>query len=612
MPRTRRISSILTSHILALFLTAYLCIAVLMRPAASAVPSVAYTVAITKPAAAMLSVTMTFTPTTADSIDVCIPKWSPGWYVLLNTPDNITGVTASQDGAPLNLTHPTAAQWTLTPIPGKPVTVQYTVKTETKGLGFFHAAISENHAFIPGTTTLMYIKGEEQKPCSVLYKVPMGWHVASPNHAVAGVRNMFDAPSYDHLADHPADLGAVELAEDTIDGKTLAVTVVGAPAGTAQRWLNALSRVWNAATRAFGEAPANRYTFQLRFSDYDGFYGGLEHLDSAVIRLPRASASKTSMSDLRLCAHELIHAWMVKRIRPQGLGPFDYSTAVQTPDLWFCEGVTDYLAPKLCVSAGIMTRSDYLADLSEQLTELGNNPASRSVTAEQCSIRVWEASNSQGYGGLSYYNKGYVVGLMMDLEIGNRTAGQKSLWDVIWRMLDDYRNTGKAYPSRGVDIVAEQVAGQGMRQLMDSLLRSTDPIDPMPLLQQLGVSSTDRKRDVPYLGLVLDTNHTPGDKAFVSFVQKGSPAENAGIRPGMTMLGAAASGMAIANANIGSTLTLRFETEDGKSVSFTVTMAHFTFNNIKLALRPDATAEQKERVNALAGVGLRRASAAAK
>jgi len=612
MPFARRISSNLPSQILALFLTAYLCIAVLIRPAASAVPSVEYTVAITKPAAAMLSVTMTFTPTTADSIDVCIPKWSPGWYVLLNTPDNITGVTATQDGAPLNLTHPTAAQWTLTPTPGKPVTVQYTVKTETKGLGFFHAAISENHAFIPGTTTLMYIKGEEQKPCSVLYKVPMGWRVASPNHSVPGVRNMFDAPSYDHLADHPADLGAVELAEDTTDGKTLAVTVVGAPDGTAQRWLNALSRIWNAAIRAFGEAPANRYTFQLRFSDYDGFYGGLEHLDSAVIRLPRASASKTSMSDLRLCAHELIHAWMVKRIRPQGLGPFDYSTAVQTPDLWFCEGVTDYLAPKLCVSAGIMTRSDYLADLSEQLTELGNNPACRSVTAEQCSIRVWEASNSQGYGGLSYYNKGYVVGLMMDLEIGNRTAGAKSIWDVIWRMLDDYRSNGRAYPARGVDTVTEMVGGQGMRQIMDSLLRSTDPIDPLPLLKNLGVTSSARKQDVPYLGLALDTNHTPGDKAYVSFVQKGSPAEASGIRPGMILLGAAASGMAIANANIGTTLTLRFETEEGKPTSFAVTLAPFTFQKIRLTVRTDATAEQKERLNALAGLGLRRATAAVK
>ena len=612
MPVARRTSSQHLGQVLARTLIAFLCIAALVKPVASAVPSVAYTVAITKPAAATLSVTMTFTPATAESIDVCIPKWSPGWYVLLNTPENITGVTAAQDGAPLTLSHPTAAQWTLMPVPGKPVTVQYTVKTETKGLGFFHAAISENHAFIPGTTTLMYIKGEEQKPCSVLYKVPMGWMVASPNHAVPGVRNMFDAPSYDHLADHPADLGAVELAEDTIDGKTLAVTVVGAPTGTAQRWLNALSRIWNAATRAFGEAPANRYTFQLRFSDYDGFYGGLEHLDSSVIRLPRASASKTSMSDLRLCAHELIHAWMVKRIRPQGLGPFDYSTAVQTPDLWFCEGVTDYLAPKLCVSAGIMTRADYLADLSEQLTELGNNPASRSVTAEQCSLRVWEASNSQGYGGLSYYNKGYVVGLMMDLEIGNRTAGSKSLWDVIWRMLDDYRSTGKAYPVRGVDSVAATVGGQGMRQLMDSLLRSTDPIDPMPLLKGLGVSASGRKQDVPYLGLVLDTNHTPGDKAFVSFVQKGSPAEIAGIRPGMILLGAAASGMAIANATIGTTLTLRFETEDGKAASFAVTMAPFTFSSIKLTVRPDATAEQKERLNALAGVGLRRATAAAK
>ena len=612
MPFARRIPTVVLLQSFARCAVALVCVAITMLPGFAAVPSVAYTVAITKPASAMLTVTMTFTPDSSDGIDVCIPKWSPGWYVLLNTPANITNVEASQANAPIPITHPTPATWHITPEAGKSVTFQYTVKTETKGLGFFHAAISENHAFVPGTTTLMYIRGEEQKPCSILYKVPMGWHVASPNHPVEGVRNMFDAPSYDHLADHPADLGDVELAEDTIDGKTLAVTVVGAPAGTAQRWLNALTRIWNAATRAFGEAPASRYTFQLRFSDYDGFYGGLEHLDSAVIRLPRASASKTSMSDLRLCAHELIHAWVVKRIRPQGLGPFDYSTAVQTPDLWFCEGVTDYLAPKLCVSAGIMTRSDYLADLSEQLTELGNNPASHSVTAEQCSLRVWEASNSQGYGGLSYYNKGYVVGLMMDLEISNRTAGKKSLWDVIWRMLDEYRSTGKAYPIRGVDTVAETVAGQGMRQLMDSLLRSTDPIDPMPLLESIGVSASGRKQDVPYLGLVLDTNHTPGDKAFVSFVQKGSPAEKAGIRPGMTLLGAAASGMAIANSNIGTSLTLRFETEDGKPASFTVTMAPFTFRTIKLSVSAGATPEQKERLNALAGVGLRRATAAAK
>ncbi|MEY4914013.1 MAG: hypothetical protein RJA02_282 [Armatimonadota bacterium] len=612
MPHVSRKPSVLLLQTISRIVVAFLCFTAALLPVAAAVPSVAYTVAITKPASAQLSVTMTFTPDASGPLDVCIPKWSPGWYVLLDTPANITDVRASQGDAPIPMTHPLPATWNITPEAGKQVTIQYTVKTETKGLGFFHAAISENHAFIPGTTTLMYIKGEEQKPCSVLYKVPMGWMVASPNHAVPGVRNMFDAPSYDHLADHPADLGAVELAEDTIDGKTLAVTVVGAPSGTAQRWLNALSRIWNAGTRAFGEAPASRYTFQLRFSDYDGFYGGLEHLDSAVIRLPRASASKTSTSDLRLCAHELIHAWLVKRIRPQGLGPFDYSNAVQTPDLWFCEGVTDYLAPKLCVSAGIMTRADYLSDLSEQLTELGNNPASRSVTAEQCSLRVWEANNSQGYGGLSYYNKGYVVGLMMDLEIGNRTAGKKSLWDVIWRMLDDYRSSGKAYPVRGVDIVAETVAGQGMRQLMDSLLRSTDTIDPMPLLQNLGVSASGRQHDVPYLGLVLDTNHTPGDKAYVSFVQKGSPADVAGIKPGMTMLGAAASGMAIANASIGTAITLRFETEDGKPASFSVTMAPFTFRTIKLSVSPSATPEQKERLNALAGIGLRRATAAAK
>ena len=573
--------------------------------ASADVPKVDYVVRITKEVPRKLVVSIEFTPTHSGTVALCIPTWSPGWYVQLKTAETIRNLQATQGTRAVIPRKSDSAEWDLQVEKDQAVSVSYTVATETTGLGFFHPTLSETHAFVPGTTTLMYVKGAEQKPAVITYDVPPGWLVTSPNHPVKGKVNTFSAPTYDHLVDHPADLGDVEEAEENVDGNVLAVTVVGASKGTAQRWLNGLLRIWRAATRAFGEAPCNRYTFQLRFSDVQGFYGGLEHSDSAVIRLPRSAANRTSVDDLRLCAHELIHAWIVKRVRPVGLGPFDYSHPVKTPELWFCEGVTDYLAPKLCVSAGLMNRSDYLNDVSQQITELTNNPARLQVTAEESSLRVWEAANSQGFGGLSYYNKGYVVGLAADLAIQSETQYKQSIWDVILTLLKDYRKTGASYGERGVEAAIKRIGGPKMAELMSSLLRTTSEIDLSPYLSELGIVANIRRVDATYLGIPFDTNHTKGDEAFVSAVLADSPAAKAGILGGMTLLDARTSGLAIANQPAGTVLNLRFRTKDGAVLTSMPTLVAVDYKVIRLSLKPDINLVQKDRVNRLTGAGLR-------
>ena len=573
--------------------------------ASADVHKVDYVVRITKEVPRKLVVSIQFTPTHSGTVALCIPTWSPGWYVQLKTADTIRNVQATQGTRTVIPRKSDSGEWDLPVESDQPVSVSYTVATETTGLGFFHPSLSETHAFVPGTTTLMYVKGAEQKPAVITYDVPPGWLVTSPNHPVKGRVNTFSAPTYDHLVDHPADLGDVEEAEENVDGNVLAVTVVGASKGTAQRWLTGLLRIWRAATRAFGEAPTDRYTFQLRFSDMKGFYGGLEHADSAVIRLPRSAANRTSVDDLRLCAHELIHAWIVKRVRPAGLGPFDYSQPVKTPELWFCEGVTDYLAPKLCVSAGLMNRSEYLNDVSQQLTELTNNPARLQVTAEESSVRVWEAANSQGFGGLSYYNKGYVVGLAADLAIQSETQYQRSIWDVILALLKDYRKTGASYGERGAEAAINRIGGPKTAALMTSMLRTTAEIDLSPYFSELGIVANTRHVDVTYLGITFDINHTKGDEAFVSAVLADSPAAQAGISGGMTLLDARASGLAIANKPAGTVLLLRFRTKDGAVVTYKPTLVAADYKVIRLSPKSDISALQKDRVNTLTGVGLK-------
>jgi predicted metalloprotease with PDZ domain len=175
-------------------------------------------------------------------------------------------------------------------------------------------------------------------------------------------------------------------------------------------------------------------------------------------------------------AHEFFHAWNVKRLRPEGLGPFDYTQPVRTASLWWAEGVTDYYSDVLLYRAKLRDKTWLLNDLAARIAELADNPSRLRVTLEEASRKAWEGE-SEGFDGLSYYLKGSLVGLYFDLRIRALTDGQRSLDDVI-RLLDSaYGSKNKGYPEDALLASLEAVAQTDLHTEYADLLRSPKEID---------------------------------------------------------------------------------------------------------------------------------------
>jgi predicted metalloprotease with PDZ domain len=229
--------------------------------------------------------------------------------------------------------------------------------------------------------------------------------------------------------------------------------------------------------------PTTQYKFLF---DVNGPGGGLEHLNCTRIALP-AGIPPPFLAPF--AGHEAFHMWNVKRIRPFVLGPFDYIHPPVTRNLWFAEGVTEYYAYVASRRAGIMNEQQFLNHWKMVTRSFGRNPQRLKVSADDSSRRVWEAGNSSGYG-ISYYTKGELIGLCLDLKIRHVTQNRKSLDDVMRLLMS--RN-GLPKPGYGEDDIrnaVNEVAGTDLGAFYDLLARSTEEMPFAECLSYAGLTAT--------------------------------------------------------------------------------------------------------------------------
>ncbi|HKP76848.1 MAG TPA: PDZ domain-containing protein, partial [Longimicrobiaceae bacterium] len=249
-------------------------------------------------------------------------------------------------------------------------------------------------------------------------------------------------------------------------------------------------RIVRAEKALFGELPYDRFTFILHL--LPGGSGGLEHKDSTVLVADRfAFRGQAYESFLGLVAHELFHAWNGKRIRPAVLGPFDYVRESYTRELWVVEGITTYYTDLILRRAGIITPQRYMEKVAEQVTRLGTIPGRMVQPLEDASFDAWikfyrPDANSPN-ATVSYYHKGGLVALLLDLTIRGATGGERSLDDVMRALWEQYGRPDAGFPERRVEEVASEVAGVDLAPSFDRWLRSTQELDFAPALAAFGV-----------------------------------------------------------------------------------------------------------------------------
>ncbi len=306
-----------------------------------------------------------------------------------------------------------------------------------------------------------------------------------------------------------------------------------------------MQKIVEAETAMFGGIPYHDYTFILHLRSNTG--GGLEHLNSTALGFRRFGfANEDGYRRFQaLVAHEFFHLWNVKRIRPDALGPFDYTKENYTRLLWVAEGITEYYGQLMVRRAGLISDQVYLAHLARQIQDFQETPGRQVMSAEEASFDSWikfyrpdeNSVNSQ----ISYYDKGELLGLLLDLDIRRRTSNTKSLDDVMRYLYTEFFQKGRNYTPADFQKACELMAGASLDDFFARYVRGRD--DPGPVynqmlagaglrVEQAGVSiglTDDRPvRLKGFLGADLEEKTVNGFVAIKS-VRAGSPGYEQGL-----------------------------------------------------------------------------------
>jgi predicted metalloprotease with PDZ domain len=475
--------------------------------AAGAVPAratIRYEISLARPAQHEFRVTMII-PEVRQSVVVQIPAWST-LYQIRDFGYHVLGLHASDAaGKPLRVSRSDKQTWT---IEGQgEIRVEYLDYWDEAGP--FGTQLNADHAFLNLAMVLGYVPNRRAEESVVRFTdVPQGWRTAVELPAADGQQG-YRAPGYDALVDAPVEIGPLDMFQFQAAGRTIRVAIHGDSVDHA-RLTEMLSRIVQYETGMMGDAPFGEYMFIYHVGrDFGG--GGMEHANCSTIAVGSAGVLAN------VSAHEFFHLWNVKRIRPQSLEPVDYTREMWTPSLWFAEGVTNMYASYALVRSGVWNQGQFFSDLTEQINEFEARPARRWQSAEESSRDAWFEKYTLYDNpdfSVSYYNKGQLLGVGLDIVIRDVTDNRASLDDVMRRLNQEYAQKGRFYAdSAGIRAVVEEViqgAAPGAKvDVGDFFARYVAGTDELPLADWLSRAGLTLRGSEKYS--IVETGH-PSEK----------------------------------------------------------------------------------------------------
>lgn len=503
-----------------------------------------YRVALPRPDTQYVHVRMRVDAPRGKSSDVAMPAWAPGSYLVRDFARHVYDLAATDTrGKPLEVTRVDKQTWRVAHR-GRPFEVAYRVFAAERSVRTSH--VDDRHASLVGTSVFAYVDGELDRPCRVTVDLPEGWsaHTAlAPATAAAGEAS-FTAPDYDHLVDAPIELGTPTVRTFEVDGTRFeyVVTADDLTGLDLDRLAADAERIAAAQGRMMEGFPFARYVFLLELGEHGG--GGLEHAESSSLMMRRTAFDDPEgyAAARRLVAHEFFHLWNVKRIHDVALGPFDYARENHSRLLWLHEGFTETVESLSLLRAGFVEPEPWLATLASDWTAYVAKPGRNHTPISELSFEAWikayKPADNHPNVAVSYYEKGRMIGVALDLELRLRAARhgrQGSLMGLFRRLQREFGAQGKGITSADVTAAATAEAGEDMAWFF---ARHVDGVKDVPLpelLPKIGVTAkahppwehpdgtprSDAARRRTYTGLDLDA------RGEVTNVVPGSPADEA-------------------------------------------------------------------------------------
>lgn len=504
------------------------------RPASTAKPSdISYTVSMTKPATHLLEVEMRIkSAAMTDQIELKMPVWTPGSYLVREYARHVQGFSAKgASGSPLTWRKINKNTWQIDSKRADTLSVTYQVYSNE--LTVRTNELNDEHAFWNNAALLMFPKGE-LATSSVVKVVPhAGWKVATGLPKVEGQENTFRAPNYDILYDSPFEVSDFKEFTFDVEGKSHRFVMSGEGNYDLKVLARETTKVVEEAYKIFGELPYENYTFIVNLRGG----GGLEHLNSTALQWNRFGFKPRSrlIGFMGLVAHEYFHCFNVKRIRPDALGPFDYENENYTKLLWVAEGGTEYYSNLILNRAGLISDKEYLNAKANAFEQLQARPGRLETSLEDASqdawIKYYRQDENSVNNQISYYDKGEIVNMMLDLRIRSASNSARSLDDVMRYLYNEFYKNGRNYTPEDFQKAAEMAAGTGLDDFFNKYVRGTDDIDYGKFLEPFGlqITSSQPNKNKAYIG--ADTSEQDG-RLTIRTVKAGTPAYDQGLNSG--------------------------------------------------------------------------------
>lgn len=571
-----------------------------------------YRVAMPQPESHLFEITLDVRGWEAATLPLHFPVWTPGSYLVREYAKQVQDFSARDAaGNALSWRKTAKNHWQVDTDATDTVSISYRLFANELTVRTNH--LDGTHGYFNGAATFFYVPGLEAEPLEVTIALPRDdWQIATSLPAVRDRAQTFRAADFDTLVDSPFEVGVQQRYSFDVLGKSHDLVVWGRGNLDGDRAIADIDRIVRVEAELFGGLPYDRYLFLLHLSA-SGF-GGLEHKDGCSLNYPRLAFHQRDRYNrfMQLVAHEFFHLWNVKRIRPKALETFDYEAENYTPSLWFCEGVTSYYDMLIPLWAQVYDAKTFLKIFSKDVTRFFSTPGRLVQPVAESSwdawIKLYRRDANSDNAQISYYLKGEMVALMLDLTIRRNSEGTRSLDDVMRDLWQQFGKPEVGYTPEQLQAAFERAAGTKLDDFFTRYVYGTEELPIAESLEPFGLQiKTDEGDRPPDLGLRADSDR---GVSTVRFVEADSPAQRAGIDPGDELL--AIDGWRVTAEDLDDRLK-QYESGDQISVSWfhqdelmtaSLTLAEPRPSNYRVKTVAEPTLEQAKRFQTWIGVDI--------
>ncbi len=534
--------------------------------------SVHYRIVPIDPVMHLFEVTITITKPAIEGQLFSLPAWIPGSYMIREFARNIISISASSEGRKLRLKKLDKHTWQAAPCKGA---LEMTYQVYAWDLSVRAAHLDQTHGFFNGTSVFLKAHGKESLPHIVDIQAPEGesfstWRIATSLRELKARRHRFGtyvADDYDELIDHPVEMGEFELISFQAHGVPHEMAITGkVPGLDIQRLTSDLKKICEEQIAFFEpkskSAPMSRYVF-LTLAVGEG-YGGLEHRASTALICARNDLPVLGQAELTdgyrgflgLCSHEYFHTWNVKRIKPSAFAPYALDQENYTTLLWLFEGFTSYYDDLILLRSGVIDTPAYLKLLEKTINGVHRSRGRLKQTVAESSFDAWTKYYRQDENApnaiVSYYAKGSLVALLLDLVIRRDTRGKRSLDDVmraLWRRYGRHfysANGGIGVEDHELEALFDEITGLELKSVFDLAVRGTRDLPLADAFASMGITLSDQRK-TNKLSLNVRVQQEGGLCKLASVHETG-PAHHAGLSAGDTLV--AIDGLRVTGSNL--------------------------------------------------------------